>query len=309
MSVLMLDMIETKVESVVAGKSTGDVAADTILGLGKDCTWHLFRRKYVVISCLTTKALIDYLLSINTHNRQAKGNQIDKIARDMENDHFLFTSQGIGICRDVNNPWLADGQNRCYANKKAGYPSVEFLIVCGLSKAAQALMDQQSKRNMADAMTLFLNTTVSTRLIAMLNVIRSCDALNVPQSADYRFEWNRTMSTGLSPYDMAELWDRWEEARAVASFMDAPAPVLATITSFAKLESFDKAMQFLEQFKTGANLSQNSPALRLTKTLAKFKVSGHSALRMRAIRLTASALKAFRDGREIRQLKETDSWW
>jgi hypothetical protein len=305
MSVLMLDKIPPKAKPV----TTGDSAADTVLGLAEDCAWHIFRRKYVVISCLTTDALIDYLLSINTHNRQAKNNQIDKIARDMQNEHFLFTSQGVGICRDVNEHWLADGQNRCYANKKAGYPQVELLIVCGLSKAAQALMDQQSKRNMADAMTLFLNTTVSTRLIAILNVIRSCDALNVPQSADYRFEWNKTMSTGLSAFDMADLWDRWEEARAVASFMDAPAPVLAAITSFSKLESLDKAMQFLEQLKTGANLSPNAPALRLTKALAKFKVSGHSALRMRAIRLTAAALKAFRDGREIKQVKETDSWW
>ncbi len=303
MGVLMLDRVHKKATAT----ATGNVAGDTVLALGEDCSWHVFMGKYVIITCMTTDSLIDYLLSINTHNRQPKHNQIDKIARDMSTGHFEFTSQGVGICGDTDC-WLADGQNRCYANKKAGYPSIGLLIVCGLSKRAQSLMDQHSKRNMADALTLLMNITVSTRVVAILNAIRSCNALNNPHSKECRFEWNSQMSTGLSPFEMADLWDLWGETREVASFMDAPAPILATITSFSHLESIEKAMQFLEQLKTGANLSKNSPALRLAKVLKTFRASGSAAARMRAIRLTASALKAFRDGRELKQLKEADSW-
>ena len=78
------------------------------------------------------------LLKLNTHNRKVRNETIIRYTREINNDAWVVTSQGIGI--DVNGV-LVDGQHRLISIRESG-ATVAILVVWGLPTKAQAKTDR-----------------------------------------------------------------------------------------------------------------------------------------------------------------------
>lgn len=95
-----------------------------------------------------TPAQAKIWLLLNKNNRKTKGVKIVQYARDMREGNWKFTGEAIKF-NDLGD--LVDGQNRLHAliDSETTQP---FLVVTGLVKDAQAVMDSGAPRNAGDAL-------------------------------------------------------------------------------------------------------------------------------------------------------------
>lgn len=112
----------------------------------------------------SSKALVQWLLSMNTNNRPIRWSHVDWLVKAIEDGNFCLTGQGIGISKDGV---LLDGQHRLLAIEKAEYKPVDLLIVTGLDEGSQIYVDQHAKRSTADMLKLALDQTVTSKMAAI----------------------------------------------------------------------------------------------------------------------------------------------
>lgn len=115
-----------------------------------------------------TPELVNYLLSLNTKNRDVKPRVVDKYSLDIRNGNWKLSNQGIGVTKD---DVLADGQHRLEAIKACGYPPVEILIVYGLDNDVQLVVDAHAKRSARDLLHFAFDYRVSRVAPACANVL------------------------------------------------------------------------------------------------------------------------------------------
>lgn len=89
-------------------------------------------------------------LGSNTHNRNLRGRDVEKYARDMKAGDWHLNGEAIKFDK---NGVLMDGQHRLHAIVKADV-TVLCLVVRGLESAAQDTMDTGTKRSAADMLQL-----------------------------------------------------------------------------------------------------------------------------------------------------------
>ena len=87
----------------------------------------------------------------NTHNRKLKKAWVRKLVRDMKAKAWKLTHQGIAFYK---NGTLADGQNRIEAVIEYG-EAQEFLVFYNLSTDVITAIDQNSPRDVLDALKLY----------------------------------------------------------------------------------------------------------------------------------------------------------
>jgi hypothetical protein len=251
-----------------------------------------------VIGAETNRALVDYLLSINTHNRNPKAAQIGILRAEQECGNWKHTAQGIGV---DSSGILSDGQNRLLANKDAGYPSIPILIVCGLAPEAQSVVDQHARRTMADTMTLLMNVTVTTRIVASMNILIACDGL---RNRGVPFSYCPARASARM---LADAMSEWNDFLDIAGSPVASASVSGTICSYGKHFSGDVARSFLADLKAMVGLQKDSPVLRLAATIKQTKtVDGQSRLYL--IGATAAAISAYGRGDSLKMIRPAKSW-
>lgn len=247
---------------------------------------------YIVIA---TPQLVEWLLSMNTHNRQPRMWHIRALARDMLACAFLLTNQGVGVGR---NGVLLDGQNRLLAMREANYPPVQFVLVLGLEPEAQFAVDRGLVRTLRDMFCLMLNKTVRNSVIAATRVLLSVrDQLVVSQDRPTLRE-------------MADKLDAVHEpltAVLEAAGSSQRAPVLAALVDYATHHDLEAAIDLATQIRTGERLAQDDPAYRLRAILAEVS-GGGGAVAQRLYRQTVSACIAHANGRKVRMLREATSW-
>jgi len=244
------------------------------------------------------KPLVDWLLSINTHNRSVKISQVNAIRQEIKDGRFLLTNQGVGV---TATGWLTDGQHRLLGIKEEGYPPVELLVVTGLDDMSQVVVDRHSKRTSADVIRLVLNQTVSNQVVAAVSLMH-----RVKSGVDGFF----LTSKKISEIDMADFIGNNHEALerlmpAIGSSMRAG--VVAALIEFALSYSIDDACDLAEKVKVGADLSLTSPAFRLRNWMERNRVGGGSAqLASYSAAVTACIAHARSEG--ISLLKPSRSW-
>lgn len=108
---------------------------------------------------ITNKDFVDWALEHNTHNRKISKPTVDAYRRDMEAGNWRLIPNGIGFTKDGV---LIDGQHRLVANKEAGYPPVQMVVVGGLELDAQKTIDQHKKRNFAAVCSLAFGVALSS---------------------------------------------------------------------------------------------------------------------------------------------------
>src|SRR4051794_31155207 len=97
-----------------------------------------------------TPAVAADMLAANTKNRTLRRTLVDVYAADMAKGNWQFTGEAVKISTDGV---LLDGQHRLEAIVQAGV-TVPMLVVRGLPRATQDVMDSGAKRSAADALRL-----------------------------------------------------------------------------------------------------------------------------------------------------------
>ena len=108
-----------------------------------------------------TKAIVDSLQSMDTHNRAKKRDLVAFYVDQIKSGNWTATNQGIGVSSDGI---LVDGGHRIEALKQAGYPPVTMLVVTGLSRDAQQYVDCHARRSMRDRLKLAMDITMNSKL-------------------------------------------------------------------------------------------------------------------------------------------------
>jgi len=245
-----------------------------------------------------TKEIIDWLLSLNTHNRSIKRSHVDSLKKQISENNWFFTNQGIGVSR---SGFLTDGQHRLLALKECGYPPLKILIVLGLDEKAQAVVDTHAKRSQADVIRLLMNRTTSNQAVALINVKLM------------------TRTDGVKFTQISGKSDTFEVADMLNNYSDVLTPLLsacgnsmrasvgAALFEYAIRYSVDHACRLGEQIKDGVNLDKNHPAYRLRTWLESNKASS-GPVRIQAYSNTVSACIAHAKGESLQLLRPASSW-
>jgi hypothetical protein len=200
---------------------------------------------------LVTPEMAEEWLGVNENNRNISKVHVDLIVADMEQGNFMFTGDAIKFAWDGK---LLDGQHRLHAIVKSGIAQ-QMLVVRGLPRAAQEVMDTGRKRTASDALKLRggNNTAVTAAAARFL--------LNYPREA--RACRNVTTSQILAWVDSHPgLVESVRFAGANKSPRGwAPESIIAAahyLTAPVYRESFES---FIVSVVRGANLAIKSPEL------------------------------------------------
>ena len=249
-----------------------------------------------------TKPLVDALLSINTRNRRPKQGHMKRLGLDMKSGNFYLTASGIGVSK---TGVLLDGQNRLIAIKDAGYPAVQFVLATGLEDESQRVVDRHAKRNLSDVLTMHMNITVSSHMVALVNAIAAMGATNKSGFTAYRSRDAQSLTdTVVADFlvDHAEL-----AVDVIQTSKQVKAPVLAALWVYA-YHHREMALEFAHQIGTGIGLSENSPARRLRLAMERLKSNNAAPGRQELFRLAASSCISHYQNKEVKLLKPVESW-
>lgn len=200
-----------------------------------------------------SRPLVDWLLSINTHNRTVKPSVVRRYENEIRRGAWGITSQGIGVGRDGV---LVDGQHRLLAVRAAGYPPVRTLLAWGLDKDAQLRVDTHAKRDLADRLALALDIRSNVTKTGAVSILWNIDA--------GRIAFQRS-----APLDeLCEAYERhrraWEAIPFGTTVRGQTAAFMAACV-LAVTRGIDPGVvaDFVHGFATGENLAKGSPILQL----------------------------------------------
>jgi hypothetical protein len=247
-----------------------------------------------------SEELVERLLALNTRNRSHKKNHINQMAADIKTKEFFLTASGIGVSK---TGVLLDGQNRLMAMRQAGYPPVNFVLCTGLEDESQRVVDRHARRSLGDALTIHMNVTISSHMVALTNAIFEFGATRNPRIA---FSGSTgKLADGRVADFLAEYSDlAFEVIRAAGG---ARASITAAVFVYA-LHEKDMAIEFAESVHKGTGLSENDPAYRLRLAIARLSKSHGAAGRTELFKSTASACISHSAGRSVKLLRGVDSW-
>lgn len=206
------------------------------------------------------KPLVDWLLTLNTNNRNVKKSHLAWIAESIEKKEFILTGQGISVSETGK---LVDGQHRLMAIKEAGYPPVELMVVTGLDDKARIYVDQNAKRSSADMLKIVLNQSVTSKMTAVLNC-----------HLQLRDDPEGFVLLKGKP-DLEDLVEQMaEHASLIDRLIAACGPIgrsgtLCGFFHYALRYNEDRAIALGEMMASGENLVKADPAYRLRERVTR----------------------------------------
>jgi hypothetical protein len=209
---------------------------------------------------VATKALVDHLLSINTHNRPLRNSEVEYLRKEIQAGNFTVLTDGVGVTK---NGVLCNGQNRLWAMSYEGYPQVKFWLMEGLDNDCIMLIDQgRANRTIADSVALMFDEKVNNRIVAACNVLLRVDV-----------GWT---NSSLSRFDPTTVSGKFKEVSkeigiiySIINHAELSAPVLAALVRYLSLYPQHQAaiIDFATKVITGEMLSKGDPAYTLRKYL------------------------------------------
>jgi hypothetical protein len=246
-----------------------------------------------------SKKLVDWLLSLNTNNRNVKRSHLAWLAQSLKNDEFVLTGQGISVSKEAE---LIDGQHRLLAIQEAGYPPVELMVVTGLDERARIYVDQHAKRSSADMLKIVLNKHITARMAGVIN-------FHITLKESKKDGFSRS-GRKASLDEMVEAMSEHTETLAniiTAAGNKCRAGILCGLFHYALKYNEDKALEFAEKIKTGENLKKHDPAYRLREHCIKHNNAGGSAS-LEDYKITVSACMADALNEDLQALRPSSSW-
>lgn len=234
------------------------------------------------------KKLIAELRAMDTHNRKRKKSHVDYLRSEIREGRWVLTNQGVGV--NVSGQ-IVDGGHRLEAIDLEGCPPVHFILARGLPDVAQKYVDQGARRNMSDVLTLFFDTSISTQVVATLNVLILSEKgrNSVKPSPDVLIE------------KLEEMGESLKRVAGVEKSSRLAAPVFAALVKTFHETENDKVLRFAEQIITGEMLQTGDPALTLRNWLINSKGAGSGGTGpcMERYLKTLNAVGAALEGRRI----------
>lgn len=239
-----------------------------------------------------TPAAAGALLSLNTRNRAVRRAVVDRYARDMTSDRWLFNGDSIRVAADGT---ILDGQHRLRAVVQSGV-TIETILVRDLPEESQQTMDTGARRNLRDQ--LVIGGVPHARELAP--ILRLATQM-------------RLGSLNLSPSEMEQqqmLRDH-PELHAVAEFASAARrrlPVQAGAIGAAywtcwQVSDLDAVTEFFDPVLSGAGLSAGDPRLALRNKFIEPRGDRRNLTPSDIYGYTIRAWNAWREGRTLHKLQ------
>lgn len=236
------------------------------------------------------------LMSGNTSNRKPRRQAAERMSNDIAAGRWIFTGDTIKVSTDGV---LLDGQHRLMAWDRSGRPrGMWVLIVYGVMKEAQMVMDRHAKRSVTDCLALSLNITATTQMVAALNVIGRVGLTGT------RFKWHPMTET-----EMAMCFEEWiDDFQAISStgVRIYRSAVIAALMQYRSYSEGD-AMAFASSLATGEGLSKGDPILALRNYIIK-TVGGGGTQAAETYAKCVAAICAHAERRTIDKVYAADEW-
>lgn len=240
---------------------------------------------------IANKQIVDELRALDTHNRKKKESHIEFLRQEIRAGNWTVTNQGIGV---TVSGWIADGGHRLEALALEGYPAVQLLIVRGLPDAAQKYVDQHAKRTMTDTLALFFDQSISTRVIAGINVLLKAAS-----------GWRGPGKFG--PDVMIDEFTKKENAiqriSGIEKSSSLSAPVWAAMVETFHETKDERVITFVEQIIRGEMLQVGDPALVLRNWISSNSgASGGGLVQRERFEKSRNAVLAYLEERRLTKL-------
>lgn len=242
---------------------------------------------------VASKPLIAELRAMDTHNRNRKEAHVEYLRQEIREGRFCLTNQGVGV---TVSGYIADGGHRLEAIWLEGCPAVSFVLVRNLPDICQKYIDRGSQRSMADTLTLFFDAAMTTKTVAILNVLW--------------YRKKKRAASKPSPDDLIELFSEFGASLKRLVSMEhsktIPAPVVAVFMASLHETSDERVMKFAHQVITGELLQLGDPALTLKNWLQNsrrsVRGSGGGSFQIERFKKATSAVEAFLEDRRLVKL-------
>lgn len=247
-----------------------------------------------------TPQLVDDLLAMNTKNRSPRQKHIDQLCSEIADNHFLLTASGVGVSK---SGVLLDGQHRLIAIKKSGYPPIQIVLATGLDDESQSVVDRHAKRSISDSLSLLMNMTVTTNMVAMIQALHTHKAS--VSKTDVFVSLGQSLHDAAVSRVLSEIGEEIHEAAIATSGLRASVAAAILVYMFHER---DKAIAFAAKVKKGVGLQENDAAYRLRVAIDRLKGNQGSAGRLELLKLSVSACIHDSNNAEVKMLKPHDSW-
>lgn len=252
---------------------------------------------------LVTPEMAKEFLKRNVSNRVLSTKTVNKYAEDLKNNRWILNGEPIQFNKKGE---LKNGQHRLHAIVLTGI-AVTILVVTGIE-------DERAFETIDQGLARGAHTVLQLRGIP--------NAKRVQSFAKQLMTWDKTEDKGNfslmggKTFSNMEIVDYYEEHSEEITFvydLFQDAQILRTCKAYSAVfvalilcfrADPDKTLDFMEKFKTGANLSENSPILLLRNKLTHVTVKDGG--RRWATEVMALIIKAFNNfaaGKKQRQLR------
>ena len=247
-----------------------------------------------------TPPLVDWLLSLNTHNRNVRRAHVAELVETILRGEWVLTNQGVGVCTDG---YLTDGQHRLLALREAGCPPVHLLVVTGLEPRSQVAVDRHGRRRMSDVLKLLTNRSVSDKAIAAVTVLLRA----IPSEDGGGYVFSKRPTDGEI---MEALADYEEEISGLLPIFSGAirCGVAAALMEYAKMWSQKEAIEMATQVRTGEGLTSTDPSYRLRDYLSRNKASSAYVQMLRDYELSVRCCIAHARREPLKLLRTGLTW-
>lgn len=237
------------------------------------------------------------MLAGQAPNRAKRWAKIDQFARDMSDGNWIMTGEPIKFDLDG---CMIDGQNRCEAVIRSG-ATIRVLIIRGLARESQSVMDSGTTRTAQDALK-FAGYTETKDLQAIISAHRAwkegaflhCMA-NLPSSF-------RTTNSEAINYAAANPWivPTAVSARTMYSHglrlpVGSIATAIAETTAISPAESAD----FFDRIVNLRTAGVGDPVHTLLKRIDSIRSTGNRVTPSMGLYLLFRSWNAFRTGESL----------
>lgn len=249
---------------------------------------------------ITPKMAGDWL-SKNDHNRNVRSAVVSAYARDMEAGNWQVTGEAIKFNCDGS---LLDGQHRLLAIIRSGQ-TVPILVVKGLPRTAQDVMDTGAKRAAADMLKLngYINSTVLASAARLLLVLRETTSSSTGNA--YRTFTNTEIAEFVK--ENPELQDAANAASSLYKHIDLTPSVLAVVWHWLNKANPEACAEFFGTIAENATSGAGDPRNTLIRRLGTARRNGEHLTQATQLSFVVRAWNAWRAGDKLSILKDRAS--
>jgi hypothetical protein len=248
------------------------------------------------IEALTiTPAMASQWLKSNTHNRPARKAHVARLANEMVKGNWQLNGETIKF-----DTWgrLVDGQHRLMAIIEASQP-ITMHVCTGLAADSDvfATIDVGLNRSAGSVLAMHgikYATEIAAGIAFMKQTFGNSTSTQKASNAE-------TLQTYLANPE------KWQKIASIASYNEIREIVRKPVFSVWLWDALDvsepQALDFVEMFRTGANLEINHPVLTLRRSLtAKTENVNNAKFRFDQYYRLCIAWNAWRDGRTLQRI-------